>query len=53
MIFSKMNRTIPFLEEDDMENSLLYKPVESLAPMIFPYIIKSEETQESASNTSI
>ena len=53
MIFSKMNRTIPFLEEDDMENSLLYKPVESLAPMIFAYIIKSEETKESASNTSI
>ena len=53
MIFSKMNRTIPFLEADDMENSLLYKPVQSLATMIFPYIIKSEETQDSASNTSI
>lgn len=53
MVFSKMNRTIPFLEADDMENSLLYKPVESLAPMVFPYIIKSEETQESASSDSI
>jgi len=53
MIFSKMNRTIPFLETNDLENSMLYKPVESLAPMIFPYIMKSEETGESASNSSI
>jgi len=53
MVFSKMNRTIPFLGEEDIENSVLYEHVESLAPMIFPYIIKSEETQESASSESI
>ena len=53
MIFGKMNRTIPFLETNDLENSMLYKPVESLAPMVFPYIIKPEETGESASNSSI
>ncbi len=50
MVFSKMNRTIPFLEADDLENSVLYKHVESLAPMIFSNIIKSEEKQESTSN---
>ncbi len=54
MVFDKMNRTIPFLEADDIENSVLYEPVESLAPMVFPYIIKpQEETQESASNENI
>ena len=52
MIFSKLNRTIPFLDEDDKQNSVLYEHVESFAPMIFSNIIKSEENQESASNES-
>jgi len=53
MIFSTMNRTIPFLDEEDKKNSVLYEHVESLAPMIFTSIIKSDEKQESASNESI
>jgi membrane protein required for colicin V production len=54
MVFSKMNRTIPFLEADDIENSILYEYVESLAPMVFPYIIKpKEDTQENALNDTI
>ncbi|TJY38160.1 CvpA family protein [Pontimicrobium aquaticum] len=48
MIFSKMNRAIPFLGEEDIENSVLYEPVESLAPMIFPYIIKEDLPAETA-----
>jgi membrane protein required for colicin V production len=50
MILGKMNRTIPFLEEDEMEESILYKPVRSFAPMIFPYIIKEEQVAETANN---
>lgn len=45
-----MNRTIPFLEQDDIENSVLYEHVESLAPMIFPYIIKEDLPSETASS---
>lgn len=48
MVFSKMNRTIPFLEADDIENSVLYKPVESIAPMIFTNIIKEDLPTETA-----
>lgn len=48
MVFSKMNRAIPFLGEEDIENSVLYEPVESLAPMIFPYIIKENLPAETA-----
>ena len=43
IVFNKLNKTVPFMEEDDIENSVLYEPVKSLAPMIFPTIIKSGE----------
>lgn len=42
IVFHKMNNTLPFMEEEDLEESMLYKPVKSLAPMIFPNLIKSE-----------
>ena len=47
IVFSKMNNTLPFLQKEDLEKSVLYEPVKSLAPIIFPNIIKSEEVQES------
>ena len=46
IVFDKMNRTIPFVDKADLEDSVLYKPVKSLAPMVFPSIIKSEEEEE-------
>ena len=48
IVFNKLNNTLPFMEKDDLEESILYKPVKSLAPMIFPNLIKSEaeETPE-------
>ncbi len=46
IVFDKMNKTIPFVDKADLEESVLYKPVKSLAPMIFPSIIKSEGEEE-------
>jgi membrane protein required for colicin V production len=48
IVFNKLNNTLPFMEKEDLEDSILYKPVKSLAPMIFPNLIKSEteETPE-------
>ncbi|RAJ12101.1 CvpA family protein [Olleya aquimaris] len=46
IVFDKMNNTIPFVEEEDIKDSILYKPVKSLAPMIFPSIIKSGEEED-------
>lgn len=43
IVFNKLNKTLPFMEEDQLEESILYKPVKSLAPMIFPTLIKSGE----------
>lgn len=55
MIFSSANKAIPFLDEEDIENSVLYKPVRSIAPIIFTKIIKDDEveTEETASSDTI
>ena len=39
IIFDKMNRTIPFTDEEDKEISTLYKPVKAIVPLIFPNLI--------------
>lgn len=46
IVFSHLNSNIEFIKEENMENSVLYKPVKSLAPLIFPDIIKVEEEVE-------
>ncbi|AXT18744.1 CvpA family protein [Flavobacteriaceae bacterium AU392] len=52
IIFNKMNKTIPFIENEDMESSVLYKPVQSLAPTLLPVIIDiGKEDKETASKT--
>ncbi|CAM1334166.1 CvpA family protein [Tenacibaculum aestuariivivum] len=40
IVFEKMNDTIPFVSQDNLKESILYKPVKKIAPMIFPSIIK-------------
>ncbi|MBU2940959.1 CvpA family protein [Lacinutrix sp. C3R15] len=46
VVFSRMNNAIPFVGEEDLKDSILYNPVKSLSPMIFPSIIKAEEQEE-------
>ncbi|WP_040279731.1 CvpA family protein [Psychroserpens damuponensis] len=47
IVFDTMNNTIPFADEEDLEDSILYKPVKGLAPMIFPSILnKGKEDPE-------
>ena len=53
MVFSKMNRTIHFMDDEDIEESVLFEPVKSLAPMIFPNIIKTDEEAEETAKTEI
>jgi len=49
IVFNKLNNTLPFMEKEDLEDSVLYEPVKSLAPMIFPNLIKSEAEPEEQS----
>jgi membrane protein required for colicin V production len=50
IVFNKMNNTITFISEEEIDKSILYKPVKSLAPMIFPSIINSGETEQEEEN---
>lgn len=51
IVFNKMNNTITFIDEEDIEGSILYEPVKSLAPMIFPSIINNGENKEEENGT--
>lgn len=43
IVFNRLNKTIPFMTEADIEQSVLYKPVKSLAPILFPSLIAAAE----------
>jgi len=46
MVFDKMNNTITFIDEENMEESILYSPVKSLIPMVFPDFLSDKEDLE-------
>lgn len=46
IFFGKMNDAIPFVKQENLDESILYKPVKKIAPMIFPSIIKDEKEEE-------
>ena len=46
-VFDKMNSTITFVDKDNIEETVLYKPVKSLVPMIFPNLLNSNEADDS------
>ena len=49
-IFDKMNSTITFIDEENIEESALYKPVKSLVPTIFPNLLTSKEEHTTSEN---
>lgn len=42
VFFHRLNATISFVDEETLEESVLYETVKSIAPAIFPSIIKTE-----------
>jgi len=47
IFFHRMNTTITFVDKETLEESVLYETVKSIAPTIFPSIIKEDgETNE-------
>ena len=42
-IFDNLNNNITFLDEENMQDTALYKPVKSLVPLIFPNILSPNE----------
>jgi membrane protein required for colicin V production len=52
MIFAKMNKTIPFVDEQDLEDSVLYEPVKSIAPMVLPNFLDEDTENNSDESTN-
>jgi len=46
IIFDRFNSVIPFADEEDLENSILYKPVKNLVPTFFPSILGNKDSTE-------
>ena len=46
IVFDSLNNTLPFTDKEDIEDSILYEPVKSLAPAIFPSILNKKEVLE-------
>ena len=42
IIFDSMNKTLPFTDKEDLEDSMLYEPIKSLVPGIFPLILEKK-----------
>lgn len=51
IVFNKLNSSISFVDEEELQSSILYEPVKSLAPLIFPSIIQAETTTETETET--
>lgn len=43
IVFDKLNRNLPFVSKDTLENSILYEPVRDLAPMLFSDFLTVED----------
>nr|WP_321228990.1 CvpA family protein [uncultured Psychroserpens sp.] len=54
IVFDNMNNAIPFADKEDLEDSILYKPVKGLAPLIFPGILNKgkEDSDENPETNS-
>lgn len=50
IVFDSMNKTLPFASEENLEDSVLYEPVKSLAPMIFPSILNKKNILDDEEN---
>lgn len=48
IVFSKLNTTLTFLKDENIEESMLYEPVKSIAPLLFPSLIINIEAGASA-----
>lgn len=46
IVFDNMNKTIPFANQDDLEDSVLYRPVKGIAPMLFPSLLNKGKDEE-------
>ena len=52
IIFDSINKSLPFTDEEDLEESTLYEPVKTLIPSVFPLILeKKSEIEDNSDET--
>lgn len=52
IIFDSINKSLPFTDEEDLEESTLYEPVKTLIPSVFPLILeKKSELEDNSDET--
>jgi membrane protein required for colicin V production len=52
LIFSNLNKSIPFVSNDEIGASLLYSPIKSLAPMVLPEFMNAATKRELPSTSN-
>ena len=50
IVFSKLNRALPFVSQEGLNSSVLYEPVKNLAPTLFPSILSKDGDLEIEKN---
>lgn len=53
LVFDKFNNTIPFVNAEEKEKSILYEPVRKLAPMLFPTLIRDGSIDNKTEETTV
>ena len=46
IVFDTMNKSLPFADEDTLNDSELYAPIKALAPTLFPSILNKKSIGE-------
>lgn len=46
IIFDSLNKNLPFTDKEDLEDSMLYEPIKSFVPTIFPIILEKKTVVE-------
>ncbi len=53
IIFDSLDKNLPFTDKEDLEDSILYEPVKSLVPSIFPIILEKKSSVEDENEAEI
>lgn len=53
IIFDSLDKNLPFTDKEDLEDSMLYEPVKSLVPSIFPIILEKKSSVEDENEAEI
>jgi len=51
IVFDTLNNTLPFMSQDEQEDTILYEPIKNLAPTLFPNFMTIVESKAVIKNS--